>query len=63
MRLIRHDPRAKSIRFEIEVPQNAPYVAMKEDDLVLVLLNVIINAIERITRRFENFWKMPVALS
>ncbi len=46
MRLLRHDPRAKSVRFEIDVPQNVPYVAMKEDDLILVLLNVIVNAID-----------------
>lgn len=46
VRLLRHDPRARSVRFEIEVPQNLPTVAVREDDLVLVLLNVILNAIE-----------------
>ncbi len=46
MRLLRHDSRAKSVRFEVDVPQDLPYVAMKEDDLVLILLNVIVNAID-----------------
>jgi PAS domain S-box-containing protein len=46
MRLLRHDPRAKSVRFEVDVAQTVPYVAMKEDDLVLILLNVIVNAIQ-----------------
>jgi signal transduction histidine kinase len=45
MRLLRHDPRAKSVRFEVDVPQDVPYVTMKEDDLVLILLNVIVNAV------------------
>jgi len=46
IRLLRHDPRAKSVRFQVDVPIKAPHVAMKEDDLVLILLNVLVNAID-----------------
>ena len=45
LRLLRHDPRARSVRFEVDVSHEIPYVAMKEDDLVLVLINVMVNAI------------------
>ncbi len=46
LRLLRHDRRAKSVRFQIDVPEDLAPIAMKEDDLVLVLLNIAVNAID-----------------
>ncbi|MGD2074312.1 MAG: ATP-binding protein [Gammaproteobacteria bacterium] len=53
MRLLRHDPGAESVRFEVKVPQQLPAAAIKEDDLVLVLLNVMINAIHAMPKSGE----------
>jgi len=44
LKLTRYDPRARHVHFNIAVKDNIPTVKMKEDDLVLVLVNLIINA-------------------
>lgn len=44
LRLVRHDPRWKRVEVTREVPGDLPPVRMVEDHLVLVLLNLFINA-------------------
>jgi signal transduction histidine kinase len=46
LRLLRYDPRARSVRFEVDVLHNVPHITMRENDLILVLLNVMVNAID-----------------
>jgi signal transduction histidine kinase len=43
-RLVRHDPRWKKVKLELDVPQELPPVRMVEDHLVLVLVNLMLNA-------------------
>ena len=46
LKLTRFDPRARRIHFNMEVINELPSILMKEDDLVLVLINLIINAFD-----------------
>lgn len=43
-RLVRHDPRWKKVRLEVDVSPALPSVHMVEDHLVLVLVNLMLNA-------------------
>jgi signal transduction histidine kinase len=43
-RLVLHDPRWKKVRLDVDVPADLPRVRMVEDHLVLVLVNLMINA-------------------
>lgn len=43
-RLVCHDPRWKKVRLEVDVAPDLPYVRMVEDHLVLVLVNLMLNA-------------------
>ena len=45
-KLTRCDPRALRIQFNIDVNDDLPPLQMKEDDLVLVLVNLIVNAFD-----------------
>jgi signal transduction histidine kinase len=44
LRLVRHDPRWDRVAVSVSVPTPAPTVRMVEDHLVLVLLNLLLNA-------------------
>lgn len=44
LKLTRYDPRARHVHFNIAMKDDIPPVRMKEDDLVLVLVNLIVNA-------------------
>ncbi len=44
LRLTRYDPRARGVSIEADVPRALPLVKAREDDLVLVLVNLILNA-------------------
>ncbi|HFD79643.1 MAG TPA: GHKL domain-containing protein [Gammaproteobacteria bacterium] len=48
LRLLRHDPRAKNIRFETRFEPALPAIRFNENDLVLVLTNVLVNALDAI---------------
>ncbi len=43
-RLVCHDPRWKRVKLEIDIPGSIPHVHMVEDHLVLVLVNLMLNA-------------------
>ncbi len=43
-RLVRHDPRWKKVELTVDVPPDIPRVRMVEDHLVLVLVNLMLNA-------------------
>lgn len=43
-RLVRHDPRWKKVRLDVALPSDLPSVRMVEDHLVLVLVNLMLNA-------------------
>ena len=43
-RLVAHDPRWRNVALKIEVPNDLPSVHMVEDHLVLVLVNLMLNA-------------------
>ena len=44
LKLTRYDPRARHVHFNIVVKDDIPPVRMKENDLVLILVNLIVNA-------------------
>ena len=44
--LLSHDPRARNVRVEMQLGQGLPGVRAREDDLVQVLLNLGINALD-----------------
>ncbi len=44
--LLSHDPRARSVSVEIELADHFPGVRAREDDLVQVLLNLGVNALD-----------------
>jgi PAS domain S-box-containing protein len=44
LKLTRYDPRAQHVRFNLAVDDDIPPVRMREDDLVLALVNLIVNA-------------------
>lgn len=43
-RLVCHDPRWRTVKLEVDVPADLPTVRMVEDRLVLVLVNLMLNA-------------------
>lgn len=43
-RLVRHDPRWHKITFGLEIPADLPPIRMVEDHLVMVLVNLMLNA-------------------
>jgi signal transduction histidine kinase len=43
-RLVCHDPRWKRVQLAVDVPSDLPHVHMVEDHLVLVLVNLMLNA-------------------
>ncbi|MCC7539654.1 MAG: PAS domain-containing protein [Deltaproteobacteria bacterium] len=46
LRLVKHDPRARRVAVAVDVPLELPRVRMVQDDLVLVLVNLLINAVD-----------------
>jgi signal transduction histidine kinase len=44
VRLVAHGPRMRRIRIEVDVPEGLPPVRMVEDQLVMVLVNLLLNA-------------------
>ncbi len=47
-RLVCHDPRWSKVRLELDVPRELPEVHLVEDQLVLVLVNLLLNAADAI---------------
>lgn len=43
-RLVRHDPRWKHVELAVDIPKDLPSVHMVEDHLLLVLVNLMLNA-------------------
>jgi signal transduction histidine kinase len=48
LRLVTHDPRARNINIQTNFANRLPAVRMKEDDIVLVLVNLLLNAFDAI---------------
>jgi signal transduction histidine kinase len=48
LRLVRHDPRARRVRMESTLDPELPPVLAVEDDLVHVLLNLLLNALDAV---------------
>jgi signal transduction histidine kinase len=46
VRLVEHDPRWRGVKLEVDVPEGVPSVRMVEDHLVLVLVNLMLNAVD-----------------
>lgn len=46
LRMVRHDPRARKVRMEAVVAPSLPSLEMVEDHLVMVLVNLLINAFD-----------------
>jgi signal transduction histidine kinase len=46
LRMVRHDPRARAIAIEADVPEDLPRLRFVEDHLVMVLVNLLINAFD-----------------
>lgn len=46
LRMVRHDPRARRVRFELDVPERLPHLRLIEDQLVMMLVNLLINALD-----------------
>jgi PAS domain S-box-containing protein len=46
LRMVRHDPRARRIRLETQISPDLPTLWMIEDHLVMVLVNLLINAFD-----------------
>ncbi len=46
LRMVRHDPRARKVHFEVHVPADLPPVRAVEDHLVMVFVNLLINAFD-----------------
>jgi signal transduction histidine kinase len=46
LRMVRHDPRARRIRIESEIEEGLPSLWMVEDHLVMLLVNLFINAFD-----------------
>lgn len=46
LRLVRHDPRARRVKFVVEVDRDLPPLQMVEDHLVMVIVNLVINAFD-----------------
>jgi signal transduction histidine kinase len=54
-RLVRYDPRWKKVHLVIDVPADLPPVRMVEDHLVLVLINLMVNAADAMPSGGELF--------
>ncbi len=50
LRLLRHDPRARNVRFRVDLPPDLPRVNFNENDLILVLTNILVNSLEAMPR-------------
>lgn len=46
LRMVRHDPRARKVRMTAQVSPSLPLIKLIEDHLVLVLVNLLINALD-----------------
>ncbi|MFO0590043.1 MAG: ATP-binding protein [Polyangiaceae bacterium] len=46
VRMVRHDPRARKIRIDVDVQRDLPNVRAVEDHLVMVFVNLVINAFD-----------------
>ncbi len=46
LRMVRHDPRARKIAVDADVPRDLPLLRMVEDHLVMVIVNLLINAFD-----------------
>jgi signal transduction histidine kinase len=46
LRMVRHDPRARRVRFELDVPAGLPRLLLVEDRLVMMLVNLLINGLD-----------------
>jgi signal transduction histidine kinase len=46
LRMVRHDPRARAVAVHIDVPEDLPRLRCVEDHLVMVLVNLLINAFD-----------------
>ncbi len=46
LRMVRHDPRARRVEVELEMPQAPLEVSIVEDRLVMVFVNLLINALD-----------------
>jgi signal transduction histidine kinase len=46
LRMVRHDPRARRVRFELRVPDGLPRLLLVEDRLVMMLVNLLINGLD-----------------
>jgi two-component system, NtrC family, sensor kinase len=46
LRMVRHDPRARRVRIAVEIAPSMPRVHIVEDHLVMVLVNLILNAFD-----------------
>ncbi len=46
LRLLEHDPRAKNISIHVDLTDTLPSVLISEDDILLLLLNLIVNAFD-----------------
>lgn len=46
LRMVRHDPRARKISFDVEIDRDLPEIQIVEDHLVMVLVNLLINAFD-----------------
>lgn len=46
LRMVRHDPRARGLRLSVEVSPSLPQVFASEDQVVMVLVNLLINAFD-----------------
>ena len=46
LRMIRHDPRARAVQFKVDASATLPHVHVVEDHLVMVLVNLVLNALD-----------------
>ena len=46
LRMVRHDPRARKVTFDVDVTPDLPPLRLVEDHLVMVLVNLLINAFD-----------------
>jgi signal transduction histidine kinase len=53
LRMVRHDPRARRISFERDVPRALPEIHAAEDQVVMILVNLLLNAFDAMPRGGE----------
>ncbi|MFO0758299.1 MAG: ATP-binding protein [Byssovorax sp.] len=46
LRMVRHDPRARKVTFGVDVAEGLPPLRLVEDHLVMVIVNLVINAFD-----------------